>query len=201
MNWDSVGSFFTHGITHVLEGWDHLLFASALVLALRNFWEVFKIIGVFTIAHSITVTITAVTRTPILRPAIVEPIIAGSIIVVALENVFFPRSAASWRRLFMAFGFGLVHGMGLAGAFLDSLTDVSGGALAWAIAAFCIGVEVGHLCVVAPLSGVLKIGRDLGGERFREITLRYGSILIACGGAYYLAAALGWLTPNAKEPG
>ena len=73
-------------------------------------------------------------------------------------------------------------GMGLAGAFLESLSDVSGSALAWAIAAFCLGVEVGHLCVVAPLSGILKIGRDLGGEKFRTLTLRYGSILIALGG-------------------
>jgi hypothetical protein len=63
--------------------------------------------------------------------------------------------------------------------------------VAWAIAAFCVGVEIGHLCVVAPLSGALKIGRDLWQERFRLPALRWGSVLIALGGAWYLAAALG----------
>ena len=84
MDWSSIGSFLNHGVHHVLEGWDHLLFAAALVLALSSFWEVFKVIGVFTVAHSITVTWTALRGAPVLPPSIVEPVIAGSIVVVAL---------------------------------------------------------------------------------------------------------------------
>ena len=193
MDWNSLGTFFNFGIKHVLEGWDHLLFAEALVLAMRGFWEVFKVIGVFTLAHSITVSLTVVRGAPLLPEWFVEPCIAASIVFVALENIFLPGAAVSVRRLVVAFLFGLVHGMGLAGALLETLTGMSGTVVVWAVALFCIGVEVGHLCVVAPLSGALKIGRDQGGEKFHTAALRYGSILIAAGGVYYLLAALGLL--------
>ena len=193
MDWNSLGPFFNFGIKHVLEGWDHLLFAAALVLAMRGFWEVFKVIGVFTLAHSITVSLTVVRGAPLLPEWFVEPCIAASIVFVALENIFLPGAAVSVRRLVVAFLFGLVHGMGLAGALLETLTGMSGTVVVWAVALFCIGVEVGHLCVVAPLSGALKIGRDQGGEKFHTAALRYGSILIAAGGVYYLLAALGLL--------
>ena len=193
MDWNSLGTFFTFGVKHVLEGWDHLLFASALVLALRGFWEVFKVIGVFTLAHSITVSLTVVRGAPLLPEWFVEPCIAASIIFVALENIFLPGSAGSVRRLAVAFIFGLVHGMGLAGALLETLSDMSGTVVVWAVVLFCIGVELGHLCVVAPLSGALKMGRDQGGEKFHAAALRYGSIAIAAGGVYYLLASLGLL--------
>lgn len=193
MDWNSLGTFFNFGVKHVLEGWDHLLFAAALVLAMRGFWEVFKVIGVFTLAHSITVSLTVVRGAPLLPAWFVEPCIAASIIFVSLENIFLPGAAVSVRRLAVAFIFGLVHGMGLAGALLETLTEMSGSVKAWAVVLFCIGVEVGHLCVVAPLSGLLKIGRDQGGEKFHAAALRYGSIVIAAGGVYYLLASLGLL--------
>lgn len=190
MDWDSTGSFLKYGIHHVLEGWDHLLFAAALVLALRHFWEVFKIVGVFTLAHSITVTVTALRGQALLPPSIVEPVIAGSIIFVAAENIFRRNSALSKQRLLVAFVFGLVHGMGLGGALLENLKGLPGNAAGWAIAAFCAGVEVGHLCVVAPLSGLLKAGHDMGGERFRHTAMLAGSAAVGLGGIYYLWAAL-----------
>ena len=190
MDWDSIGSFLKLGIHHVLEGWDHLLFAAALVLALRSFWEGFKIIGVFTLAHSITVTITALRGTPLLSPSIVEPVIAASIIVVAIENILRKDSALTKQRLAVAFVFGLVHGMGLGGALLENLKELPGQAIGGRIAALCAGVEAGHLCVVAPLSGLLKVGHDMGGARFRRMVLLGGSSLIALGGCYYLWAAL-----------
>lgn len=193
MDWNSLGTFFNFGVKHVLEGWDHLLFAAALVLALRGFWDVFKVIGVFTLAHSLTVTLTVVRGAPLLPPSFVEPCIAASIVFICLENIFLPGSAVSVRRLAVAFLFGLVHGMGLAGALLETLSDMSGAVVAWAVVLFCVGVEVGHLCVVAPLSAVLKIGRDLGGETFHRGALVGGSVLIGLGGVYYLLASLGLL--------
>jgi HupE / UreJ protein len=93
----------------------------------------------------------------------------------------------------VAFAFGLVHGLGLGGALVESMQDLSGGATGWAIAAFCLGVEIGHLCIVGPLSGVLKIGRDAAGEPFHRGALQYGSLIIAAGGCYYLLAALGFV--------
>lgn len=190
MDWNSLGTFFNFGMKHVLEGWDHLLFASALVLALRGFWEVFKVIGVFTLAHSVTVSLTVWRGVPLLPAWFVEPCIAASIIFVCLENIFLPAGGRSMRRLVVAFLFGLVHGMGLAGALLETLAEMSGSVKAWAVVLFCIGVEAGHLCVIAPLSGVLKIGRDRGGEKFHRLALLWGSTLIGLGGVYYLLASL-----------
>jgi hypothetical protein len=190
MDWESISGFFNYGLHHVLEGWDHLLFASALVLALTGFWEVFKVVGVFTIAHSITVTITALHGSRVVPAQYVEPAIAGSIIFVAVENILRKECALSRRRLMVAFLFGLVHGLGFGSALIENLKGLPGNTAGWAIAAFCIGVETGHLCVVAPLSGGLKIGRDAGGERFRQFALRWGSVLIALAGCYYLYAAL-----------
>jgi HupE / UreJ protein len=190
MDWNSLGTYFNLGVNHVLTGWDHLLFACALVLALRGFWEVFKVIGVFTIAHSLTAALTVVRGAPLLPSWFVEPCIAASIIFVALENIFLPGAAASVRRLAVAFLFGLIHGMGLAGYLLESLSGLSGAVVGWAVVLFCLGVEVGHLCVVAPLSGILKIGRDQGGEKFHRTALVGGSVLISLGGLYYLLASL-----------
>lgn len=198
MDWNSLGTFFNFGVKHVLEGWDHLLFAAALVLAMRGFWEVFKVIGIFTVAHSITVSLTVVRGAPLLPEWFVEPVIAASIVFVALENIFLPGAAVSMRRLAVAFLFGLIHGMGLAGALLETLTEMPGAVKVWAVVLFCLGVEVGHLCVVAPLSGLLKVGRDQGGEKFHAAALRYGSILIAAGGVYYLLASLGLLGRGAE---
>jgi hypothetical protein len=81
---------------------------------------------------------------------------------------------------------GLFHGMAFGGSLLDDLKGISGNAAAWAIAAFCIGVEAGHLCIVAPLSGIVKIGRDAGGEKFRKAAMLYGSVIVAIGGCYFL---------------
>ncbi len=192
----SNASFFTHGVSHVLTGWDHLLFAAALVLALRSFWEVFKVIGVFTVAHSLTVALTVWKGAPLLSPAVVEPCIAASIVIVAVENIFFPQSAVSRRRLVVAFLFGLVHGLGLAGALLEDMTGVTASGKVLAVVAFCVGVEAGHLCFVAPFSGLLKIGYDLWLERFRHYSMRYGSAVVGCAGLYYfvvyMRTALGY---------
>lgn len=190
MDTDFIGSYLTKGIHHVLTGYDHLLFATGIVLALTGFWQVFKVIGIFTLAHSITVVATAVHGKALLESWIVEPVISASIVFVALENILRPDAAFGVRRMTVIFFLGLVHGMGFGGALLENLAGVSGHAAAWAIAAFCVGVEVGHLCVVAPLSGVLKIGRDAGGDKFRRWSMVWGSALVALGGCYFLFLAL-----------
>lgn len=186
--WPSMRRFLQSGFVHVLEGYDHLLFAAALVLALSSFWEVFKIIALFTLAHSITVTLTSYQLISV-SPSIVEPLIAGSIVFVALENLFFPAQSKGWRRMVLTFGFGLIHGMGLAGQLVPNLEGFTVGIIALAILAFCIGVEIGHLCIIAPFCAVTRVVP-------RPPAMRYGSILIALAGGYYLLKALDWLPGN-----
>ena len=196
--WTRAHEFIHLGVHHVLTGYDHLLFAAALVLALRGFWEVFKIIGIFTLAHSITVTLCAY-RLVEVPDRLFEPVIAGSIVWVAVENIFFPQHAKGWRRAGWTFFFGLIHGLGFGGALLEHMEGFSGGLVAMTVIAFCVGVELGHLCIVGPLTLFLTRGRYLGGERFSGGAMRYGSALVALGGLYFLLNALQWL-PESLTP-
>lgn len=187
------GSSFTaylqHGIMHILTGWDHLLFVTALVLATATFWEMFKVIAAFTLAHTITLAVSVLTgfRLPDL---FVEPIIAGSIVFVALENIIFPQRSHGWMRLAVAFGFGLVHGLGFAGGLRDAMADLGTSAIVVALLAFSLGVEIGHQVVVLPTFGLLRLGTWKFDAPFRAAALRYGSIAISLAGGYYLFHAL-----------
>jgi hydrogenase/urease accessory protein HupE len=187
--WHTFGEYFRHGVMHILTGWDHLLFVAALVIATMNFWEMVKVIAAFTVAHTLTLTLSvlAIVRLP---PWVVEPVIAVSIIFVALENILWPRRVHSWLRLGVAFGFGLIHGLGFAGGLLDAMQGLPRIGTWIALAAFSLGVEVGHQVVVLPLFGTLAAGRQQLHERFSRPALRYGSMLISLCGVYYLCVAL-----------
>jgi hydrogenase/urease accessory protein HupE len=183
------GDYVRLGVHHILTGWDHLLFLAALALAAAKLVDFFKLIGVFTLAHSITVTLSALNWVR-LPPWFVEPVIAGSIVFAAVQNAVAPRAAQGRARLAVASGFGLVHGLGFAGGLNEAIGGVGGPALATAILAFCVGVELGHLVVGLPFWSVARAGRAELGEKFGERSLRWGSVLVGLGGAYFLAAAL-----------
>jgi hypothetical protein len=121
--------------------------------------------------------------------------IAGSIVFVAVTNVLWPKRSRGWVRLATAFFFGLFHGLGFAGGLLDAMDGLSGVAVGVAIAAFSLGVELGHQIVVLPLFFGLKLARttrpdDAGRERLSLATMRAGSLLICVAGTIYLIAAL-----------
>ena len=182
-----------HGITHILGGYDHLLFVAALALGARSFRDLLLVIGMFTLAHSITLTLSVfdVVR---LSGRIVEPVIAASIVFVAATNVFRPERSRGRTRLAVAFFFGLFHGLGFAGGLLDAMSGMSGAAVGLAIVAFSLGVEIGHQVVVLPLFVGIRFVRTAGTRH--EIgalrTLRYGSALISVAGLFYLYSALRW---------
>ena len=183
--WRTFGEYLHHGVMHILTGYDHLLFVSALVLATLSFWEMVKVIAAFTLAHTLTLALSVfdIFRLP---SSIVEPIIALSIVFVALENVFFPRRAHSRIRLAVAFGFGLIHGLGFAGGLLDAMEGLPAIGIWIALAAFSLGVEIGHQVVVIPLFGLLALGRSRLRESVQGPLVRYGSTLISVCGMYYL---------------
>ena len=182
-------SYLRLGVHHILTGYDHLLFLAALALAARRAVDFFKLIATFTAAHSLTVTASALNWVR-LPPWFVEPFIAGSIVFVAVENLVAPRRAGARSRLLLAFGFGLVHGLGFAGGLNEAIGGVGGFALAWAILAFCLGVELGHLLVGLPFWSVLRAGRTEFGEAFARRSLAIGSMAVAAGGLFFLIAAL-----------
>jgi HupE / UreJ protein len=177
-----------HGIHHILTGFDHLLFVSALVLAALGLWDLAKVVAAFTVAHSLTLTL-AVLGLVRLPPSVVEPLIAASIVFVAVENVAWPTRTRGRARLAVAFGFGLVHGMGFAGGLLDAMRELPKAQVVAAIASFSAGVETGHMMVVLPLFAILAVLRRRAPE-WGARNLRYASVLISACGAYYLWVAL-----------
>jgi hydrogenase/urease accessory protein HupE len=187
--WSGSGGFLRAGLWHIWQGWDHLLFVSALVLAALLWWDLFQWVFAFTLAHSLTLSL-AVLGWIRLPASLVEPGIAVSIVAVAGLNLLSPaRPALKHWRLLAAFGFGLIHGLGFAGGLLDAMQSLPAVKKSVAIASFSAGVELGHLSVVLPLFLALGWGRQRS-PRFQTLSLRYGSAVIALAGLFYLGRAL-----------
>lgn len=189
--WRLTKDYVRHGVMHILRGWDHLLFISALVLAVVTLWDLVKVISAFTLAHSITLTLSVLNLVR-LPGRIVEPMIAASIVFVALQNLFWPQRSRGASRLGVAFFFGLFHGLGFAGGLLDAMEGMAGLTIGLAIIAFSIGIEIGHQVVVVPIFALLKLlrSRHGAGSHFAHQIFRYGSAAICLAGLFYLIVAL-----------
>lgn len=191
-----MGDYLPHGIAHILQGFDHLLFVCALVLAVRSLLELVQVIAAFTLAHTVTLAL-AVYGIVHVPPSFVEPAIALSIVCVALGNLLpADGTARRWRgRLTIAFGFGLVHGLGFAGGLLDAMRTMLTSDTLLSLASFSVGVEVGHQMVVLPLFALLWAGRRTLAAPTHDRVLRTGSYAVTCGGAYFLVISLPYLSP------
>jgi hypothetical protein len=156
-----LGRYVVEGVWHIWIGIDHILFLlSLLVLAplvparqwvtrwaaeprLRPaFMEVLAVVTAFTVAHSITLSLSVLQWVE--PPAsFIEPVIAVSVVLAALNNLLGWWSVRRWR---LAFVFGLIHGFGFANVLLDLGLPAS--QLAVALGGFNVGVELGQLAIV-----------------------------------------------------
>lgn len=139
------GDFVRMGFLHIVpEGLDHILFVVALVLLCPRVRTVSVQVTLFTLAHSLTLAL--VTLGAVSPPGwLVEPIIAASIVVVAVENTLRHRVGAARSAAVVVFG--LIHGMGFAGALRE--LNLPPSHLPAALLGFNVGVELGQLAVVA----------------------------------------------------
>jgi hydrogenase/urease accessory protein HupE len=143
------GAYVSHGMRHILMGFDHLLFVFALMLIVRKRPMLVKTITSFTIAHSITLGLATLGVIHVPAPP-VEATIALSIMLLATEIACLSRGRPSLTSRFpwaVAFCFGLLHGLGFAGA----LTEIGlpQGDVPLALLSFNVGVELGQLSFVA----------------------------------------------------
>ena len=141
------------GWTHILSGTDHLLFVLALMLWLRNRRELLLAVTAFTLGHSVSLAAAALGWLDVpQRP--IEALIALSIAALALELVRAERattSALSDRRplrapLFAA-AFGLLHGLGFAGALAE--IGLAQGEIPLSLLSFNVGIELGQLAFLS----------------------------------------------------
>lgn len=184
--------FIWIGMTHIWSGYDHLLFVLALILATLNWKELLKIITGFTVAHSLTLILAAVGAISV-TSRIVEPLIALSIAYVAVENfVLLSKSNKSdradkitRRRWLVASGFGLVHGLGFAGALSE--LQIGGGSFLTSLISFNIGVEIGQITVIAVILPLLIY---VGRFAWRSQAIKVVSALIALVGITWFVLRL-----------
>lgn len=133
------------GIEHILTGFDHLLFVLALLFLVGFNRRLLLTITAFTLAHSMTLALSALGWLTLRSPP-VEATIALSIVLVAAEALHKqPTLSRRWPAL-VAFLFGLVHGLGFAGALQE--IGLPQNHLSVALLTFNVGVELGQLLVV-----------------------------------------------------
>ena len=167
---------------------------AALALGAASLWELFAVVTVFTVAHSLTLTL-AVLGLVRIPPEVVEPLIAASIIFVAVQNLLGPGRARGATRLAATFAFGLVHGLGFAGGLLNVMHGMEQAAVALAIVGFSLGIEFGNQMVLLPLFfSLLAIRaaqeRKLLTPSALQTVRLVGSVALSVIGAFYFGASL-----------
>ncbi|MFC5067709.1 HupE/UreJ family protein [Flaviflagellibacter deserti] len=157
--WEVIAAYLRSGVEHILFGFDHLLFVTALMMIVRDWRILVKTITAFTVAHSITLTLASL-KIASLPSAPVEGVIALSILLVATEIARKERGQTSltvrwpWA---VAFAFGLLHGFGFAGALAD--VGLPGGDIPLALFSFNLGVEIGQLIYIAAVLFIVAMIR------------------------------------------
>ena len=149
------------GASHMLTGYDHLLFLFGVVFFLTSFKDVVKFVTVFTVGHSITLVFATLMHIT-WNYYLIDAIIALSVMYKAFDNNggFQSRfQMASPNLLWMVFGFGLLHGFGLSTRLQqlplgDDLASELG-----RILSFNVGVELGQIVALAVMVGLLALWR------------------------------------------
>ena len=158
--WVVANVYFKLGVEHILTGADHLLFVLALLIIVRGTWPLVKTITAFTVAHSITLALATLGFVHV-PPKPVEAVIALSIAFVAAEIVYAYRGRqglaqrAPWM---VAFAFGLLHGLGFAGALSE--VGLPPEHVPAALLFFNVGVEIGQLLFVAAMLAIVWVFRS-----------------------------------------
>jgi len=195
---EQFADYVREGTWHIWIGFDHILFLVSLLLpsvfilvenrwapATRfgdTFWDVFRVATSFTIAHSITLSLAALSVIQ-LPSRLVESCIALSVVLAALNNIW---PLVHGRRWAVAFGFGLIHGFGFASVLAD--LGLPRDALLLALVGFNVGVELGQLAII---SMFLPVAYGL------RATTAYRRVIFVGGAAAIALVAGVWLAERA----
>ncbi len=144
----TISTYFKLGVEHILFGFDHLLFVLALLLITTGTRKLITTVTAFTVAHSITLSLSALNFAGLPAPP-VEAVIALSILFLAVELVHHNQGKKVMSARYpwlVAFVFGLLHGFGFASALANIGLPQKG--IPLALGFFNVGVEAGQLLFI-----------------------------------------------------
>jgi hypothetical protein len=175
--------FVREGVHHIVTGYDHVLFLLCLLLPAvmrrtsrgwrpverlsQALWPVVGIVSAFTLAHSITLGLSAL-KWVSLPSSFIEPAIAVTIVLAAVDNLW---PIFRGRRALVTFLFGLIHGFGFAGVLSE--LSLPPGEFALSLLLFNLGIELGQLTIVLVAVGTLYLLR--GHRSYPAWAIRGGS--------------------------
>jgi len=147
--------FLWMGMLHIWTGYDHILFLISVVLLARSIKKILFLVTSFTVAHSVTLLLAGF-HILTLSSRIVEPAIAATILYMAVRNIQALRRGEEIpheHRVPLTFAFGLIHGLGFAGALAD--TTIPQIFFVPALLTFNVGIEIGQLAILAAALPIL----------------------------------------------
>ena len=176
----SLIDFIYFGAEHMVTGYDHILFLIGIVFFLSNYFDIFKFITAFTIAHCITLifaTFYGITANTYL----IDAVIAFSVIYKGFENLDGFKKCFSIgppNLILMVFVFGLIHGFGLSTKLQEVAVASNINLSLFQIFSFNIGVEFGQIAVLIIVFPLLSMIR---GKFFDKISKFSNWILVVAG--------------------
>jgi hydrogenase/urease accessory protein HupE len=176
-----LGVFIPSGVEHILIGPDHILFLVGLLLLGGTWVSLLKIVTAFTVGHSITLSLAALS---IVDPpaSIIEPAIALSIVFVGADNLV--RGEGKDVRAWIALAFGLIHGFGFANVLRDF--GLPSEALGWSLFSFNVGVEIGQMAIVLVVASILALIRQRSPVWGARVATAGSLVVIAAGGYWFI---------------
>ncbi len=146
------------GASHMLTGYDHLLFIFGVIFFLSTFKDIVKFISVFTVAHCITLIFATFFKITA-NYYLIDAVIALSVMYKGFENIDGFRKSFDWQPpslIKMVFAFGLIHGFGLSTRLQQLPLGDDSFSMLMRILSFNIGVEVGQIAALAVMLIFLK---------------------------------------------
>lgn len=181
------------GATHMLTGYDHLLFLFGVVFFLTSAKDVVKFVSVFTLGHSVTL-IGATFLGISANYYLVDAVIALSVCYKGFDNnEGFPRQLGvkAPNLLFMVLGFGMIHGFGLSTRLQQLPLEAKGTGVLARILAFNVGVELGQLAALLVMVFLLSFWRKR--PTFAKFSRAANHGLILVGALLFLMQLHGYL--------
>ena len=176
-------AYFNLGFDHLLKGIDHIVFLICLIFLVNGFINLVKVVTAFTIAHSITLSLSFLGIVAISQ-SVIEALIALTIIFVALDTADNKNKQFPW---YYAFGFGLLHGFGFSGALSE--IGINNNELALSLLFFNVGIEIAQLAIIPIPFLIIFFFRN--SRVFQNIKYLTGIIIGGIGVYWFIDRAIG----------